>query len=89
MLYRALRKNGFYTPQPGWPIFLLKVVASVGLMACVVFTAMGEARWWLSAPWQLKLPAVLGVSLLGAAAYAACLAAFGFRLRDFSRRGAG
>jgi len=61
-------------PQAGWAIFLLKVAASVGVMACVVFTTMGEARWWLSAPWQLKLPAVLGIALLGAAAYAACLA---------------
>ena len=88
LLFYLLKKQKIYVPQPGWGIFLLKVAASVGLMACVVFTTMGEARWWLNAPWQLKLPAVLGVALLGAAAYAACLAAFGFRLRDFSRRGA-
>ena len=89
LLFYLLRKQKIYVPQPGWPIFLLKVAASVGLMATVVYTTMGEARWWLNAPWQHKLPAVLGVSLLGAVAYAASLAAFGFRLRDFSRRGAG
>jgi len=55
----------------------------------VVYTTMGEARWWLNAPWQLKLPAVVGLALLGAAAYGAALTLFGFRLRDFSRRGAG
>jgi putative peptidoglycan lipid II flippase len=88
LLFYLLRKDKIYLPQPGWTIFLLKVAASVGFMAVVVFTTMGEARWWLSAPWFQKLPAVLGLALLGAAAYAACLALFGFRLRDFSRRGA-
>jgi len=49
---------------------------------------MGDAGWWLGASWRLKLPAVLGLVLLGAATYAASLAAFGFRPRDFSRKGA-
>jgi len=87
-LFFYLRRQHIYEPQPGWPIFLLKVAASVGFMAVVVYTTMGEARWWLSAPWQQKLPAVLGLSLLGSLAYGACLALLGFRLRDFSRRGA-
>jgi putative peptidoglycan lipid II flippase len=88
LLYRILKKHGIYTPQPGWPVFLLKVAASVGFMAVVLFTTMGEPGWWLSASWRLKVPAVLGLVALGTAAYAGCLLAFGFRLRDFSRRGA-
>ena len=89
LLYRGLRANGVYTPQPGWVVFLLKVAAAVGFMAVVLFSSMGEASWWLHAGWQKKLPAVLGLVALGAAAYGATLALFGFRLRDFSRRGAG
>jgi len=88
-LFYLLRKDRIYVPQPGWLMFLLKVAASVGFMAVVVYTTMGEARWWLNASWQLKLPAVVGLALLGAAAYGAALTLFGFRLRDFSRRGAG
>ncbi|HEX2332883.1 MAG TPA: murein biosynthesis integral membrane protein MurJ [Burkholderiales bacterium] len=88
LLYRNLRKQQIYVPQPGWPVFILKVLASVAFMAIVLFTSMGEASWWLAAPWQHKVPAVLGLVLLGAAAYAACLLAFGFRPRDFSRRAA-
>jgi len=88
LLYRILRRDGIFVPQPGWPVFLLKVAASVGFMAVVLFTTMGEAGWWLGASWRLKLPAVLGLVLLGAATYAASLAAFGFRPRDFSRKGA-
>ena len=75
-------------PQPGWPVFILKVLASVAFMAIVLFTTMGEASWWLQAGWERKVPAILGLVLLGTAAYAACLLAFGFRPRDFSRRAA-
>ena len=88
LLYRILRRDGIFVPQPGWLVFLLKVAASVGFMAVVLFTTMGEAGWWLGASWRLKLPAVLGLVLLGTATYAASLAAFGLRPRDFSRKGA-
>jgi len=88
LLYRGLRRTGVYVPQPGWPLFLLKVAAAVAFMAIVLFTTMGEASWWLSAPWQRKVPAVLGLVLLGTLAYGACLALFGFRPSHFSRRGA-
>ncbi|MDQ5849207.1 MAG: murein biosynthesis integral membrane protein MurJ [Pseudomonadota bacterium] len=88
LLYRYLRRDGIYTPQPGWPVFLLKVGAAVGLMAVVLFTTMGEPGWWLTAPWQHKVPAILGLVTLGAAVYGGCLMALGFRPRDFSRRGA-
>ncbi len=88
LLYRTLRQHGIYVPQPGWPLFLLKVAASVGFMAVVLFTTMGEAAWWLAAGWEKKLPAVVGLVALGGATYAGCLLAFGFRPRDFSRRAA-
>jgi putative peptidoglycan lipid II flippase len=88
LLFAMLRRQGIYAPQPGWGVFLLKVAASVGLMAVVLFSTMGEPGWWLAAPWERKLPAILGLVLLGGAAYAGCLAAFGFRPRHFSRRAA-
>jgi len=88
LLYLQLRRNSIYMPQPGWPIFVLKVLASVFFMAIVLFTTMGESVWWLQAPWYRKVPAVLGLVVLGAAVYGVCLFAFGFRPRDFSRRAA-
>jgi putative peptidoglycan lipid II flippase len=88
LLYRVLRSNQIYKPAPGWPLFLLKVGASVGFMAVVLFTTMGDPAWWLAAGWERKIPAVMGLVVLGAAVYASCLLAFGFRPRDFSRRGA-
>jgi len=88
LLYLLLRKNKIYVPQPGWLVFVLKVLASVAFMAIVLFTTMGEESWWLRAGWERKVPAILGLVALGGAAYAACLLAFGFRPRDFSRRAA-
>ena len=87
LLYHFLRKSGIYTPQPGWLAFLVKVAAAVAAMAAVLHFTMGEAAWWLAASWQRKVPAVIGLVLLGAACYGASLAALGLRPRDFSRRG--
>jgi putative peptidoglycan lipid II flippase len=88
LLYFWLRRRSIYIPQPGWPVFVLKVVASVGFMAVVLFTAMGESAWWLHATWERKVAGIMGLVVLGTAVYAACLLALGFRPRDFSRRGA-
>jgi putative peptidoglycan lipid II flippase len=88
LLYLLLRKRQIYVPQPGWPVFILKVLASVAFMAVVLFTTMGEAAWWLQAAGWQRVPAALGLVVLGTAAYAGCLLAFGLRPRDFSRRAA-
>ena len=88
LLYRGLRRAGAYTPNPGWPVFVLKVAASVLVMAAVLYAAMGPAAWWLGAGWELKIPAVLGLVALGLVTYAGCLLLFGFRPRHFSRRAA-
>jgi putative peptidoglycan lipid II flippase len=88
LLYRGLRATGAYTPQPGWPMFLAKVGAAVAIMAAVLYFVMGDAGWWLAASAHRKLPALLGLVALGTFVYGACLALFGFRPRDFSRRAA-
>src|SRR5207249_621089 len=69
-------------------MILVKIAAAAACMALALFATTGESGWWLSAPWQQKLPAIIGLVLLGGAAYAGCLLAFGMRPRDFSRRGA-
>ncbi len=88
ILYRYLRKHSIYAPQPGWGSFALKVGIAVGAMALALGLAMGRAEWWFSVHWQLRLPALAGLVAVGAAVYGGCLLALGFRLRDFSRRGA-
>jgi putative peptidoglycan lipid II flippase len=86
LLYRFLRKQGIYAPQPGWPVFVAKVTGAVAAMAAALHYAMGPAAWWLGANWQQKVPAVAGLVLLGAAVYLGLLYAFGLRGGDFARR---
>jgi len=88
LLYAKLRQHGIYTPQPGWRVFGSKVLLAVLAMAVVLWFSMGRADWWFAAGWGLRLPALAGLVALGMTVYAACLAAMGFRLHDFSRRGA-
>ncbi|MGH8676684.1 MAG: murein biosynthesis integral membrane protein MurJ, partial [Burkholderiales bacterium] len=88
LLYHHLRAQQIYAPQPGWGAFALKVGAAVVVMAAALHFAMGAPHWWLAAEWQAKLAALVGLVLLGTAAYGACLFVLGFRLRQFSRAGA-
>ena len=88
LLFAKLKEHGIYAPQPGWRLFAAKVALAVAAMAASLWFSMGTPEWWFSARWGLRLPALGGLVVLGALVYAACLAAFGFRLRDFSRRGA-
>jgi putative peptidoglycan lipid II flippase len=87
LLYAKLRQHGIYTPQPGWAAFAGKVLAAVALMSAALWFAMGRADWWFGANWVLRLSALGALVLLGVSVYGACLAGFGFRPRDFSRRG--
>jgi putative peptidoglycan lipid II flippase len=89
MLYLFLRKQSIYSPQPGWLSFTLKIALAVMAMAVVLWYAMGPAAAWLQASWQWKTGMLAGLVLLGVAVYGVCLFALGFRLRQFSMRGAG
>ncbi|HEV8096114.1 MAG TPA: murein biosynthesis integral membrane protein MurJ [Burkholderiales bacterium] len=88
LLYRYLRAQGIYSPQAGWGAFALKIAVAVAVMAAALHFAMGAPQWWLAADWQAKLAALVGLVVLGAAVYAGCLFAMGFRLRQFSRAAA-
>ena len=87
LLYAKLRQHRIYTPKPGWLSFTVRVICSVAVMSAALWFSMGPAQWWLAAGWESRLPALVGLVLLGMAVYLGCLAALGFRVRDFSRRG--
>jgi putative peptidoglycan lipid II flippase len=88
LLYGVLRRQRIYVPQPGWGLFAAKVAISVLLMAAALRAASGPAQWWFEAGAPMRVAALAGLVSLGAAVYLGALFAFGFRLRDFSRRGA-
>lgn len=86
LLYALLRKRGIYTPQPGWPGFLLRVTLASAAMGAVAVYASAQVDWaamqahgWLRA---LLLFAIIGGSALS---YFIMLFVLGMRFKDFKR----
>lgn len=88
LLYHYLRRHDIYSPQPGWIMFTLKIVVAVALMGLTLHFAMGRPVWWFDAGWQHRVAGLGGLVALGVGVYGAVLLLLGFRVRDFSRRGA-
>jgi putative peptidoglycan lipid II flippase len=86
LLYRGLRRQGIYAPQPRWGAFIGKVVLAVALMVAALVLAAPGPAWWLAAGAAPRAGVLAALVALGVAVYAACLLAFGFRLRQFSRK---
>ena len=87
LLYRALRRRGIYTPQAGWPKFLLKVAVAVYAMGSVLWLTMGASAEWLTAGAAQRAARLAWVVVTGAASYFAALWLLGLRVRDFARHG--
>ncbi len=85
LLYYLLHKRGIHRPQPGWLMFLCKLMFAVALMAGVVWFAAGDAQRWFAASGWVRVAWLLAVVSLGAAVYFAALWLLGFRVRHFAR----
>lgn len=88
LLLHLLKKHGIYQPQPGWIGYVARVAFAVGLMAAMLFLAMGEAQWWLDAGFAERLMRLALLVGGGVTVYFAALALMGFRPRQFARRAA-
>lgn len=88
LLYALLRRRGVYRPQPGWAVFALKLAVAVVVMSAVLYVTTGSAFEWLAATASHRVLWLAAVVALGAASYFATLWALGFRLRQFTHRGA-
>ena len=86
LLLRGLRSRAIYTPQPGWGVFLLKLVLAVYVMGVVLWVLSGDATDWLVAGAPERIGRLAMLVVAGAGSYFATLWMLGFRLRDFARR---
>ncbi len=86
LLYRALRREGVYRPEPGWWRLMLQVGFANAVMATLL--------WWGAADWSVwmawgGLQRIMYLLLLvgaGAAAYFACLWLTGVRYHHFRQK---
>lgn len=86
LLYWQLRKQDIFQPQPGWAMFLIKLVVAVLAMSAVLVGVL-----WLMPDWEqgnmlARLLRLSVVVVAGAMTYFATLGILGFRPRDFARR---
>ncbi|MBW7901467.1 MAG: murein biosynthesis integral membrane protein MurJ [Rhodocyclaceae bacterium] len=88
LLYRGLRRDGAYTPQPGWPAFYAKLALALAVMGGLLWVGVGAEANWLRFSAAERVLRVGALVVFGAGAYFATLWALGFRLRDFRRRAA-
>lgn len=88
LLYRGLRRQNIYTPQPGWPGFVLKLVLAMAVMGLALRFSMGQESQWLQHGTLDRIIHLSWLVALGMTTYFATLWALGFRLRDFKRKAA-
>ena len=88
ILFHLLRKRGIYQPEPGWGKFLAKIAAALLALGMTLWFGMGSEQHWLTTHGWARVVHLTWLVLLGVAVYFAVLGVLGFRLRDFSKRGA-
>lgn len=86
LLYWQLRKQGIFTPEPGWRIFLFRLVCAVVVMAVVLVGVMYVMPAWHHGGMPERLLRLVAVVIAGVVAYFATLLVLGFKLKEFARR---
>ena len=87
LLFTGLLRQGVFKPQPGWALFVLRVVAASSALAVALWWAAGHIDW-LGLQGQAGLRAGLMALVLAGVAvlYFGMLAACGLRPRDLVRK---
>jgi putative peptidoglycan lipid II flippase len=86
-LFFGLRSRGLYTPRPGWPLFMLKVVVAAAALGGALAWAARSIDWIGLQPQPLLRAGLLAAVLAGVALlYFGLLTAMGLRPAQFVRR---
>lgn len=86
LLFWKLRSQQLFQPQPGWAMFLLKLVLAVGLMSAVLLAGMHYLPAWEQGNMLERLVRLGALVLAGIVTYFGCLYLCGFRPRHFARK---
>ncbi len=86
LLYWQLRKHKLFEPQPGWTLFLIKLVVAVVVMSTVLLGLLYVMPAWDQGNMLARFSRLGLVVAAGVIAYFGVLAAFGFRIKDFTKK---
>lgn len=85
-LYWGLKRKGIYVAQPGWLLFMVRVVGALFLLAGVALWTAGHFDWIaMKQTPLLRVLALTGVMFACGVTYFGALLGMGFRFRDFKR----
>jgi putative peptidoglycan lipid II flippase len=82
LLWRGLRREGAYTANPGWGIFVLRVLVATLVMGVVIHFLAGQTSVWFDYTAAQRIVRLAGIIGLGAVSYALVLGVSGLRPRD-------
>lgn len=86
LLFWKLRSQQLFEPQPGWAVFLLKLVLAVALMSAVLLAGMHYMPAWEQGIMLERFMRLGALILAGVVTYFGCLYLCGFRPRHFARK---
>ena len=69
LLWRGLRQHGAYQPQPGWGVFILKLLAALVVLGGVLWLATDKDAAWLEMNGVQRILRLSGVVLGGMVSY--------------------
>ncbi|VFP87547.1 murein biosynthesis integral membrane protein MurJ [Candidatus Erwinia haradaeae] len=82
LLYRQLRKQNLFFPQPGWMCFFFRLIIAVLVMSASLVGVLYLMPVWNSGGMTERLTRLMVVFLIGFSVYILTLGILGFRLRD-------
>ncbi len=81
-LWRALRRDGIYRPQPGWILHSARLAAGCGALVIVLIVGLSYWPEWNLAAGSIRIWRLFVLIVLAASAFAAAMGACGYRWRD-------
>ncbi|MGC2164718.1 MAG: murein biosynthesis integral membrane protein MurJ [Gallionella sp.] len=88
ILFHYLRKHDIYRPEPRWAPFFFKLGIALLALGAVLWWGTGSEASWLQISGWTRIIHLSWLVVMGVVVYFAALFAMGFRVKDFSRRGA-
>ena len=86
VLLFLLWRRGSYRPEPGWALYIVRLVGASAVMGAGLWW-VGQRLDWLHVSTLMRVGWMAGVLTAAVLLYFGCLAASGLRLSQFMRRG--